>query len=131
MLLCIAELLSHDHFDDKERCDDRHSDFHLTSATRQDLNSRIADEANANTVSDGEGERHRDGCDNGGDEFCYIVPIKILEAHCHQASDIEQRGRCGKGRNRSSQWREENRRKKAEGHDDSGEAGAPARPRIL
>ncbi len=73
-------------------------DRNFLGLTAEDLHDGVGDQANANGVADGAGDRHADQHERHRHHLVHILEVHVLQALEHQNANVNQR--CGSGGSR-------------------------------
>jgi len=112
--------------DNEERGEDVQEPVHLARLASQEGQKHVRDEAESQARRDGEGERHQEDGQEGGDGDREFPPVDLAEDAAHQHPDQDQRRRGRLRGDRGHDGRKERREEEAGRDDDGGEPRAAA-----
>src|SRR5690348_10067165 len=115
------------HFgEDEQRGEEPHHPAHLAGAAAQHLEHDVAGDTDEHAVRDGEGERHHQQGEEGGQAVGDVLEADLDDWLDHQEADDDQHG-CGGGwRHQADERDGEEREQEEAGDPDGGEAGLAA-----
>ena len=98
----------------------------LLGLAGKDLDDGVGDEAQADGVADGAGNRHPDEHQGDGDHLVQVVKLHVLEAHEHQHTHIDEGGGGGGGGDDGRNGGDEDAGQEEDAGGEGGKAGAAA-----
>ena len=120
--------LHHDEeLDEEQRGDHIRQRAHVLGLAGEHLDEGVGDEAEADGVADGAGDRHTDEHDRHGQHLVHIAEVHILEALEHQNADIDERSGGRSAGNDGGDGREEHAGEEQHRRSERGKSRAAAR----
>ena len=116
-----------DEVEDEEQRDNPDDRVNALGFLLAGLDDAVGDEAGGDAVADRVRERHEHGGEERRNRLGDVAPLDLLEAGGHHAADDDQHAGRRCGRHRGDHRGQEDRQRKADGHDHGGQAGAAAR----